>query len=205
MARKSRSWIKERKRDHFYLKAKKEGYRSRAVYKLIEIDKRFKILRIGYKVVDLGAAPGGWLQYSAEVVGNKGFVIGVDIREISPLPYENVETIKMNVFDKELEKVILEKAKSKVDVVLSDLSPNISGVWEVDVARNVEMCNKVIDLSNKVLRKNGKLIVKVFEGTDTNMVLKRLREKFSYVRLFKPSASRKGSSEMYAVCLGFRG
>ena len=202
--RKSKRWIKERRRDQFYRRAKKEGYRSRAVFKLIEIDGKFKIFREGYKVVDLGSAPGGWLQYAAEAVGNKGFVFGVDIREITPLPYRNVKTIKMDVFDEKLEEIVLKNFGSRVDVVLSDLSPNISGVWEVDVARNVEMCERVIDFSDKVLRRNGKLILKVFEGTDTKRVINQLKKRFTSVRLFKPSASRKKSAELYLICLGFK-
>lgn len=202
--KKSRKWIEERKRDAFYRKAKREGYRSRAVYKLKEIDKKFRILRKGQTVIDLGAAPGGWLQYVAETIGNKGTVIGVDIKEIAPLPYENVKTLKADVFQENIEKQILKLLGSKADVILSDLSPKISGVWEVDVARSVAMCERVVELSRKLLKKNGRLIMKIFEGMDTKRILSLLERNFSFIKLFKPAASRKKSSELYIICLGYR-
>jgi len=202
--KKSRKWIEERRRDAFYRKAKREGYRSRAVYKLKEIDRKFRILRRGQKVVDLGAAPGGWLQYIAESIGNKGTVIGVDIKEIAPLPYENVKILKADVFQENIEEKILKLLGSKADVILSDLSPKISGVWEVDVAKSVAMCERVIELSRKLLKRNGKLVMKVFEGVDTKRVFSSLERDFSFIKLFKPAASRKKSSELYIICLSYR-
>ena len=202
--KKSRKWIEERRRDAFYRKAKREGYRSRAVYKLKEIDRKFRILRRGQAVIDLGAAPGGWLQYVAETIGNKGTVIGVDIKEIAPLPYENVKTLKADVFQENIEKQILKLLGSKADVILSDLSPQISGVWEVDVARSVAICERVVELSRKLLKKNGKLVMKIFEGIDTKRILSLLKRDFSFIKLFKPAASRKKSSELYIICLGYR-
>ena len=202
--KKSRKWIEERRRDAFYRKAKREGYRSRAVYKLKEIDRKFRILRRGQAVIDLGAAPGGWLQYVAETIGNKGTVIGVDIKEITPLPYENVKTLKADVFQENIEKQILKLLGSKADVILSDLSPQISGVWEVDVARSVAICERVVELSRKLLKKDGKLVMKIFEGIDTKRILSLLKRDFSFIKLFKPTASRKKSSELYIICLGYR-
>ena len=200
-----RSWLEERRRDAYYRRAKREGYRSRAVYKLEEIDRRFRILRRGMKVVDLGAAPGGWLQYAAEAVGSKGLVLGVDIRDIEPLPHANVKTLKADVMEEGVEETILAELGSRADVVLSDLSPNISGVWDVDVARCVELGLRALEIAGRVLARGGKMVVKLFEGKDTWRLLKKLRGSFEKVILFKPKASRKGSSEIYAICLGFKG
>ncbi|RLG60939.1 23S rRNA (uridine(2552)-2'-O)-methyltransferase [Candidatus Geothermarchaeota archaeon] len=205
MTKKSKRWIIEKKKDHFYLMAKREGYRSRAVYKLKEINLSYKVLRRGAKVVDLGAAPGGWLQYTAETIGRNGLVIGIDKREISPLPYGNVKTFQLDVFNEDVEKLILKEAGSKVDVILSDLSPNITGVWEVDVARNVEMCDRVLEIADNVLKRNGRLILKILEGRGSQKIISKLKRKFSFVKLFRPRATRKRSAEIYAVCLGFRG
>ena len=204
MAKKSRKWILERKKDYFYRRAKLEGYRSRAVYKLMQMNKKYRFLRKGFKVVDLGAAPGGWLQYSAEKVGKFGFVLGIDRRPIKPLSYSNVETIQLDIFSEEVEELILKSVGSKVDVILSDLSPDISGVWSVDVARSIELCRRVNEISSKVLKRGGRLVLKLFEGRDTQNIVNKLKREFSFVKLFKPPASRKRSSEIYLICLGFK-
>ena len=184
--------------------SKKEGYRSRATYKLKQIDKRFQILRKGYKVIDLGAAPGGWLQYAAEVIGDEGFILGVDKKPIAPLPYANVKTVELDLGDEGSLEAIAREVDGRVDVLLSDLSPNISGAWDVDVARQVYLCFKAIEVADRVLRRGGWMVVKIFQGEGTDMVVKALKERFEKVKLFKPPSSRKGSSEIYAVCRGYR-
>ncbi|MFQ5710902.1 MAG: RlmE family RNA methyltransferase [Candidatus Geothermarchaeales archaeon] len=205
MPRKTVSWVKERRKEHYHQMAKRRGYRSRAYYKLKQIDSRFNILRKNMRVVDLGAAPGGWTQYAAEAVGEGGLIVGVDLRKMEPLPYENVKTLRLDVTEEEAPKKILEATRGRVDVLLSDLSPSVSGVWTVDVARQVALCEEALRISDGILRRGGSMIMKVFEGKDTPRIIEWLKREFSVVRLFKPPASRKRSSEVYALCFGFKG
>ena len=181
-----------------------EGYRARSAFKLKEIQKKFGILKKGDWVLDLGAAPGSWMQVSLEFVGNKGFVLGIDLNEISPFEKENVVTINGDITKKEVEKEIeniLEgKGKRKFDVVLSDVSPNISGIWDLDVFRATELARASLSLAKRFLKKEGVFVVKLFQGREYQKFLKELKKNFSSVKLFKPKASRKQSSEIYAVC-----
>jgi 23S rRNA (uridine2552-2'-O)-methyltransferase len=203
MPGKSRSWIQRRK-NHYYRSAKKEGYRSRAIFKLQQIDSKFKVIKRGFRVVDVGAAPGGWLQYSAERVGDGGVVLGLDIKEIRTLPYENVKTMVLDVMDGAASDRILLELDGRADVVLSDLSPNISGVWDVDVAKQVVLCDRVLEVAGDVLNTGGSLVIKVFEGRDSHRIVEKLNDSFASVSLYRPPTTRKRSSEFYAVCLGFR-
>ncbi len=196
--------MQRRKKNHYYRRARKEGYRSRAIYKLKQIDSKFNVIKRGFRVVDIGAAPGGWLQYSAERVGDYGLVLGLDIKKIHTLPYQNVKTMVLDVLDEAAsDKILLELGRS-ADVVLSDLSPKISGVWDVDVAKQVVLCERVLEIAVDVLKKGGSMVIKVFQGKDSFMIVDKLKESFDSVSLFRPPTTRKRSSEFYAVCLGFR-
>ncbi len=196
--------IEEARRDHYRRLAKKEGYRSRAAYKLIEIDEKFGVLKKGYVVIDFGAAPGGWLQVASKRVGPSGLVIGVDLKEIKPLS-ENVRLLKSDVMDEGISSLLLSMMPRKADLILSDLSPKISGIWSVDHLRQIELCERVLELSQTLLRKNGSMVMKLFEGEQVRDFVGRVRRAFRTVRLFKPKASRKESSEIYLVSLGFVG
>ncbi|MCD6511948.1 MAG: RlmE family RNA methyltransferase [Thaumarchaeota archaeon] len=196
--------IEEARRDHYRRLAKKEGYRSRAAYKLIEIDEKFGVLKKGYVVIDFGAAPGGWLQVASKRVGPSGLVIGVDLKEIKPLS-ENVKLLKGDVMDEGISSLLLSMMPRKADLILSDLSPKISGIWSVDHLRQIELCERVLELSQTLLRKNGSMVMKLFEGEQVRDFVGRVRRAFRTVRLFKPKASRKESSEIYLVSLGFVG
>ena len=196
--------IEEARRDHYRRLAKKEGYRSRAAYKLIEIDEKFGVLKKGYVVIDFGAAPGGWLQVASKRVGPSGLVIGVDLKEIKPLS-ENVKLLKSDVMDEGISSLLLSMMPRKADLILSDLSPKISGIWSVDHLRQIELCERVLELSQTLLRKNGSMVMKLFEGEQARDFVGRVRRAFRTVRLFKPKASRKESSEIYLVSLGFVG
>ncbi len=196
--------IEEARRDHYRRLAKKEGYRSRAAYKLIEIDEKFGVLKKGYVVIDFGAAPGGWLQVASKRVGPSGLVIGVDLKEIKPLS-ENVKLLKSDVMDEGISSLLLSMMPRKADLILSDLSPKISGIWSVDHLRQIELCERVLELSQTLLRKNGSMVMKLFEGEQVRDFVGRVRRAFRTVRLFKPKASRKESSEIYLVSLGFVG
>ncbi len=154
-------------------------------------------------VVDLGSAPGSWLQVASRIVGPRGRVLGVDLRPIEPLP--GVEFIRGDVEDETLPEKILQKMGGKVDVLISDMAPNISGVWQLDHAKQISLTERALALAEKILAKNGSAVLKVFEGEMLAQLREELKKKFGTVRLNKPKSSRKESSELYLVCLGFRG
>lgn len=198
-----KGWIRKRKKDFYYKKAKLEGLRSRAAYKLEQLDKKFSIFKGVKKVLDLCCAPGGWLQYSLSRVGNDGLVIGVDLVEIAPLP--NVHFIQGDITREETLRKIIKVANGKVDLVLSDCSPNVSGIWEVDHARQIYLAETSLEIAKKVLRKGGKFVVKVFQGDLFNEYLGKIKMYFRKVKVTKPEASRKESAEMYIIALSFDG
>lgn len=195
----------ERKREHYYQMAKREGYRSRASFKLKQFNPRFRILERGDVVLDLGAAPGGWLQVAREEVGEKGFVLGVDLQNIAKLPHENVRTLVADITDSSTPDMIRQNLPHPPDIVLSDVSPKISGVWSVDHARSVGLARASLNVAEQVLRKGGKFLIKVFQGEMFNEFVGEVREKFESVKVSKPPASRKGSAESYIVAKGFKG
>jgi len=198
-----KDWLKKRKRDFYYRKAKLEGLRSRAAYKLKQLDKKFKIFKGVKKVLDLCCAPGGWLQYSLSRIGEDGLIIGVDLVEIAPLP--NVRFIRGDITREETLEKIVKVANGKIDLVLSDCSPNVSGIWELDHARQIYLAETSLKIARKVLRKGGKFVVKVFQGDLFNNYLDKVRELFKIVKVTKPEASRKESAEMYIIAFNFSG
>ena len=201
----SRGWIERRRRDYFYRMAKKEDLRSRASFKLLEISRKFDLIKEGDVVVDLGAAPGGWLQISRRIVGESGFVLGVDIKEIEPLGFSNVITIVGDIMEPDIIRRIRALLPRPADVVISDVSPSISGVWEVDHARQIELAERSLRIAVKVLREKGNFLVKVFQGDLQFYFLREVRRFFRFVRTFKPKASRKESAEIYVLGIGFKG
>ncbi len=200
-----KAWIKKRKRDYYYRKAKKENYRSRAAYKLLEAVKKYNFIGPGDVVVDLGAAPGSWLQVVREIVGEEGFVLGVDLKEIEPLNFPNVHTIIGDIREKETLQRIMMLIPRKADVIISDASPNISGIWEYDHGRQMELAQKALEIAKSVLVERGNLFIKVFQGDLLGHLLTDIKKKFSSVRLFKPKASRPESAEIYILALGYLG
>lgn len=195
-------WVQERRQERYYRLAKKEGYRSRASYKLLQIDDRFNIFKEGDRVADLGAFPGGWLQVAKERVGESGKVIGLDLRSIKPL--EGVETIKGDITEDATMLELLELVGEKVDVVLSDMAPNIAGHYSTDHARSVHLSMYAINVCDRILRKGGRLVMKVFMGDMFDTVRRETEERFSSVRVHTPAATRDTSSEVYVICKGFR-
>jgi len=179
--------------------AKEEGYRSRAAYKLKQMDERFHFFRGARYVLDIGAAPGGWLQVVSEAVGEGGLVVGVDLRPIEYLELGNVETIVGDILDEEIMDEIRELLPGSVDVVLSDLSPNISGVWDVDQFRQIDLATMALKVSQALLRRDGWFVVKVFMGSEYEAYLKEVKAAYRKVNIVKPMASRKGSAEVYLV------
>jgi len=195
-----RRWISERKRDVYHRKAKELGYRSRASFKLIEICKRTGLIRPGDLVLDLGAAPGGWLQVASELVGKSGRVLGVDLKPIEQFPSSNVSTIIGDIEAPGLAQGILSCFARKADVVISDASPNLTGIWELDQARQLSLASSSARIASEVLRTGGAMILKAFQGKSFNDLLSSLRASFRSVDLIKPGATRKRSSEIYLVC-----
>lgn len=199
----SQRWLKEHFDDPFVSRAQQEGYRSRAVYKLAEIDRRDRLLRPGMRVVDLGAAPGGWSQYAAERVGPSGRVVGSDILAIEPIP--GVEIVTGDFRDEAVLHLILERLGGEhADLVLSDIAPNLSGTDAVDQPRAIHLCELALDLAVRVLKPNGAFLVKVFQGQGSDEFLRELKRCFAQVLIRKPDASRLRSREVYVLARELR-
>ena len=180
--------------DAFQRRARREGYRSRSVYKLMDIQKRSKIFRKDDTVLDLGAAPGGWSQVALEYIGEDGNLVGVDLQHI--LPLKGAQFLQGDIREPETRKE-LEKLVPKADVVLSDMSPNLSGNYSVDQARSVELALFALEIASE--RKANSFVVKVFEGSDFQDFRKAVIDEFGSVRTLSPEASRKQSSEVYLI------
>lgn len=196
-----KAWIRERKKDYYYKKAKEEKYRSRAAYKLFQAVKKYKFIGKGDIVVDLGAAPGGWIQAASKIVGKEGFVLGVDLKPINPFSQDNIQTILGDIDDEETLEQVLRILPEKADVVISDVSPNISGIWEVDHARQIDLAKRSLEIALDILRPSGNFFVKVFQGELFNDFVKKVEKHFRIVKIFKPKASRAKSSEMFVLGL----
>ena len=200
----SRRWLAERKSDTYHKRAKEEGYRSRAAYKLKQIDERFNIFKGARVVLDIGAAPGGWLQVASEAVGEEGLVVGVDLNKVEDLGLGNVETVVGDILDDETLDEVRGLLPGSVDVVLSDLAPNISGAWEVDQFRQIDLAKMALRASQELLRRDGWFVVKVFMGPEYDAYLKEVKAAYRRVNVVKPMASRKGSAEVYLVARHLR-
>ncbi|MCK4424469.1 RlmE family RNA methyltransferase [Candidatus Bathyarchaeota archaeon] len=194
-----KAWVRERKRDYYYKRAKEEKYRSRAVYKLFQAVKKYRFIKHGDVVVDLGAAPGGWIQAAKEIVGSEGFALGVDIKPIEPFSVRNVKTIIGDIREQDTLRQIIELIPRKADVVVSDVSPNISGVWELDHARQIDLAQKALEIATEVLKADGNFFVKVFQGDMLNDFIAKMKRRFDVVKIIKPKASRARSSEIFIL------
>jgi 23S rRNA (uridine2552-2'-O)-methyltransferase len=206
MAKRSKSsqrWLREHFDDPFVLRAQQEGYRARAVYKLAEIDRRDQLLAPGMRVVDLGAAPGGWSQYAMERVGRSGRVVASDILPMDPIPGVDIVT---GDFREEpvLHAILAQLGGEAADLVLSDIAPNLSGTDAVDQPRAIYLCELALDLSTRVLKPNGAFLVKLFQGQGSDEFLREMRKRFRRVVVRKPEASRPRSREVYVLARGLR-
>lgn len=196
-------WYTEKKNEHFYQKAKQVGYRARSAFKLQQIQKKFHLLPKDGLVVDLGAAPGGWSQVAQELVGTNGIVIGVDLSFIRPL--KNIRFLQGDVTKPETIERIKELTRGRnADVVISDMSPDISGNYSVDQARSAWLCDCALHTAQHLLRPGGHFLCKIFEGEDTPSFLKTVQQQFLVVKTFSPEASRKSSSEVYIIAKSFK-
>ena len=196
--------MNERKREYYYRKAKAEKFRSRASYKLLQAVTKYKFIKPGYVIVDLGAAPGGWTQAARQLVEDSGFVLAVDLKPIKPIDLPNVLTILGDIGDRKTTKSILEFLPSSADAVISDVSPNISGIWELDHARQIDLASQSLRIATQILRPRGNFFVKVFQGSTTNRFVNEAKEYFNFVKLVKPKASRLKSAELYLLGMNFR-
>tara|TARA_B100000378_G_C18029256_1_gene406982 strand:- start:707 stop:1330 length:624 start_codon:yes stop_codon:yes gene_type:complete len=193
----SKNWINKQKKDIYIRKSKIEGYRSRAVYKLIEIDEKFKILNNGISVIDLGAAPGSWSQYISKKITNSK-IVSIDLRQIEKI--DNTFHIEGDFTNEKYQSQIRNLFKSNVDVVLSDMGANTTGNKNLDSIYTGELCKEAMIFSEKILKQNGKFVSKVFMGSIFNEIISEAKSIFNEVKVFKPKSSKKDSREIFIIC-----
>jgi len=199
----SNRWLQEHHRDAYVLKAREQGYRSRAVFKLEQIQRKDHILKPGQFVLDLGAAPGGWSEYSSRIVGDKGRIIALDLLPIEPIA--GVEVVQGDFTVQEtLDRLLALAGGRKFDLVLSDMAPNLSGMESVDQPKSINLVELAFDLALEWLSPDGIFVSKLFQGAGFDDLVARLRATFESVKLRKPDSSRSRSNEIYAVCHGLR-
>ncbi len=195
--------LQDAKNDYYRKLAKEQGYKSRAAFKLLETSSRYRMIMPGDVVIDLGSAPGGWVQVSSEIVGDRGLVVALDLIPLK-LPEGNFKMVKGDVNDDAAISEVRSLLPRKADVLLSDLSPNITGAWDLDHYRQVELVLRVIAVMERLLKVGGNTMIKVFDGDRLLEVRRALEARFRVVSIVKPKASRPQSSELYLVGLGFR-
>lgn len=200
----SKQWLKEHFDDVYVRRAQEEGYRSRASFKLLEIQEQDRLIKRGMTVVDLGAAPGGWSQVAANLVGDKGQVIASDILPIDSLP--DVEFLQGDFTEQAVLDSLIKLLKDeRADLVISDMAPNMSGMRDIDIPQIMYLAELALDLARTVLKPEGSFLVKVFHGEGYEELQKQLKSSFTSLKVRKPKASRARSSEIYLLASGFRG
>ncbi len=197
-------WEMERKKDPYYKRAKADDYRSRASYKLKQLDKKYKIIRKGDTVVDLGAAPGGWSQVAMEKVEEEGIVVAVDLNRIKPLDGENFYRIRGDFTDENVQNKIKKIVGGHTKVLISDASPTLTGIKDIDHLRSIDLIESVISIGDNILEDKGNIVIKAFQGEEYKNLIDKLKKKFKVLKTTKPPSSRKKSSEMYIIGLGFK-
>lgn len=198
-------WQVERKHDPYYKSAKKENYRSRASYKLLQLNKKYKLIKEGYSVVDLGAAPGGWSQVALERVGETGTVVGVDLNNMRGFKdYPNFVKVRGDFTDSEVQNKIIDSMDGKANALISDAAPKLTGIRDIDQLNSYELVYTVLDLRSVLLKEHGNMLIKIFQGPEFNDVVKSIKNDFKIVKTTKPASSRKKSSEMYLMGLNYR-
>ena len=195
----SKRWLSERRREYYHRRAKEEGYASRAAFKLIQIDERFGFLKEARRVLDLGSAPGGWLQVVSEVIGDDGMVLGVDLVKIRDMGLPGVDTLIGDITTEDTIQEIREFFHGRVEVILSDMSPDVSGNWDMDQFRQIHLARITLVVADELLRQDGWLVVKTFQGLEHEKYVHEVRAMFEKVEIVKPKASRKQSAEIYLV------
>ena len=193
-------WHQQRSKDQFFLKAKKLGYRSRSAFKLLEINKKFRILKKGQNALDLGAAPGGWSQILSEKIFSKekkNIIISVDLKELKPI--QNLVLIKKNIFDEDFILFIKKYFSNGVDIVVSDAAPSTSGNKFVDHIKIIELAERTFEIALKLLKKGGFLVIKIFDGKENQRIANIIKKRFLNFNLYKPKSSKSESKEIYII------
>jgi 23S rRNA (uridine2552-2'-O)-methyltransferase len=196
-----KTWLKKHKRDYYHRKAKEENYRSRAAYKLMQAVRKYGFIKPNDVVVDLGAAPGGWMQIASKVVGEQGIVLGIDRKEIEPLSEANTCAIVGDITDPELVKQIKYILLRPADVVISDTAPNLTGAWDLDHARQIDLARQSLQIALDTLKPEGNFFVKTFQGDLIRDFVEEVKQHFGHVEIIKPPASRARSAEIYILGL----
>jgi len=189
-------------KDGYHRMAKKEGYKSRASFKLIQLNKKFNIIKKGYSVLDLGAAPGGWMQIASTLVGDTGLVVGVDLKAVKD-KFPNSYFIQGDILE-DSTIVKIKEIKGEFNTIISDLAPNTSGIRSIDHEKSVDLCYRALGLSSNFLQYKGNLLIKIFQGEYTKELVDDIKNEFYYVKISKPESSRSSSRETYIVCKGFK-
>lgn len=189
--------------DRYFKRAKDQGYRARSAFKLLEIQKKHKLIKEGDVVVDLGAAPGSFVQVISELVGEEGKVVGIDIEEMEPLDLFNVTLLQGDIFNKDLLRYLTDLGFIPADVVTSDLAPRTSGIRDLDQGRSVQLTDQALDLAMKILKPGGHFLGKIFQGQEMFYLLTKVKRHFKKVKTYKPKATRERSYETYVIAEGF--
>jgi len=197
----SKNWINKQRRDTYVRKSKVDGYRARSAYKLIEIDEKFKIFKGGISVIDIGAAPGCWSQYVSKVV-KSGKLISIDLKKIEPI--DNSVQIRGDFTDSQIQEEIKKYIRAKVDVVMSDMAVNTTGIKNIDSIQTGELCKEAMFFAKDILNDNGYFVSKIFMGSTFNEIVAEGKKFFKEVKVFKPKSSRKDSKESFIVCRKIR-
>ena len=197
----SKNWIINQHRDQYFKQAKIEGYRSRAAFKLIEINSKFKILKKNTSLLDLGSYPGGWAQVASKIILN-GKIVSVDMKEMKPI--RNVKFVKKDFLQEDSQNFISSYFDKKIDVVISDMAADTTGNKDLDSIRTNSICIEVLNFSSKILNSKGNLVSKIFMGQDFELVKKEAKKKFNKVNFYKPESSRAYSKETYLHCQGLK-
>ena len=197
----SKNWINRQKRDIYVRQSKEDGYRARSVYKLIEINEKFKIFRSGMSVIDIGAAPGSWSQYAFKTVKN-GKLISVDLKKIEPIG--NSIQIRGDFTDEKTQDMIKKNSNGKIDVIMSDMAVDTTGIKNIDSIQTGELCKEAMAFAKNIMRENGCFISKIFMGGTFNEIVAEGKKYFKEVKVFKPKSSRKDSKESFIICRKIR-
>ena len=197
----SKNWVNKQRRDTYVRQSKVDGYRARSAYKLIEIDEKFKIFKGGISVIDIGAAPGSWSQYAAKVA-KSGRLISIDLKEMEPIG--NTVQIQGDFIEKNIQEEIKKHIKTKIDVVMSDMAVNTTGIKNIDSIQTGELCKEAMFFAKDLLTDKGYFISKIFMGGTFNEIVAEGKKYFKEVKVFKPKSSRKDSKESFIICSSLR-
>ena len=197
----SKNWINKQRRDTYVRQSKVDGYRARSAYKLIEIDEKFKIFKGGISIIDIGAAPGSWSQYATKVA-KSGRLISIDLKKMEPIG--NTVQIQGDFTDQEIQNEIKKYINNKVDVIMSDMAVNTTGIKNIDSIQTGELCKEAMFFAKDILKVNGCFVSKIFMGSTFNEIVAEGKKYFKDVKIFKPKSSRKDSKESFIICRKLR-